>query len=135
MKKGKMMRIGELAQQTSVSARTIRYYESIGLIAHPARMANGYRIYRPSDVATLKFISKSRSLGFSLQEVSNLLALWQDKERASADVKELAISHIQFIDERITELETIKKTLIELTEKCHGNNRPDCPILDELATP
>lgn len=129
------MKIGELSRKSLVSSKTIRYYESIGLIARPARTSNGYRSYQPSDIAILRFVSKARSLGFSLDEVGNLLALWHDKARASADVKKLALRHIKGIDQRISELKEVKNTLIELTEKCHGNNRPDCPILDELAMP
>ncbi len=131
--KGKLMKIGELARTVGVSAKAIRYYEGIGLITPPERMKNGYRIYRPSDVATLRFVSKARSLGFSLPQVGDLLMLWQDNKRASADVKNLAMQHIGAINQRINELEAVRETLIELIEKCHGNNRPSCPILDELA--
>ena len=131
--KGKLMKIGELARTVGVSSKAIRYYEGIGLITPPERMKNGYRFYQPSDVATLRFVSKARSLGFSLPQVGDLLMLWQDKERASADVKNLAMQHIGAINQRINELEAVRETLIELTEKCHGNYRPCCPILDELA--
>jgi len=127
------MNIGEISRETGVTSKTIRYYESIGLIPLAARRNNGYRAYRPNDVSVLKFISRARALGFSLEEVRGLLTLWHDKERASADVKALALDHVEKIEARITELQSVKYTLLELTEKCHGDDRPDCPILDDLA--
>jgi len=127
------MNIGEISRETGVASKTIRYYESIGLIPPADRQSNGYRAYRPNDVAVLRFISRSRALGFSIDEVRDLLTLWHDKHRASADVKALALEHIQGIEARIAELEAVKGTLVELTEKCHGDERPDCPILEDLA--
>lgn len=127
------MNIGEIARETGVNSKTIRYYESIGLIPPAERRANGYRAYLPNDVATLRFISRSRALGFSLDEVRGLLTLWHDKSRASADVKSLALVHVEKIEERIAELEGVKQTLLDLTKRCHGDDRPDCPILEDLA--
>ena len=129
------MYIGDIARETGITAKTIRYYESIGLIHPPARQDNGYRAYNGNDVATLRFIGRARGLGFSLDEVRNLLALWHDKDRASADVKSLALQHIDDIEARIAELQAVKNTLQERTEKCHGDARPDCPILEDLAQP
>ncbi len=127
------MNIGTVAHETGVSAKTIRYYESIGLTPAPERQANGYRAYGPRDVATLRFVQRARGLGFSLEEVRALLTLWRDQGRASADVKQLALNHIGEIDARIDELQSMKRTLEHLTERCHGDDRPDCPILDDLA--
>lgn len=129
------MNIGDISRETGVTAKTIRYYESIGLIPPAVRRDNGYRAYRANDVEVLRFISRARGLGFSLDEVRGLLALWHDKGRASADVKALALDHIRDIEVRISELRAVKKTLVELTEKCHGDDRPDCPILEDLAKP
>ncbi|MDD9877966.1 MAG: Cu(I)-responsive transcriptional regulator [Magnetovibrio sp.] len=127
------MNIGEISRETGLTAKTIRYYESIGLIPPADRKANGYRAYAPNDVATLKFISRARTLGFSLDEVRGLLTLWHDKARASADVKAMALEHIAGIEDRIQELEQVKNTLVHLTERCHGDDRPECPILEDLA--
>jgi MerR family copper efflux transcriptional regulator len=129
------MNIGAVSEATGISAKTIRYYESIGLTPEPERRDNGYRDYGPNDVATLKFVQRARGLGFPLEEVRALLALWRDQDRASADVKQLALDHIDVIEERIAELETMKRTLQDLTRRCHGDDRPDCPILEDLAKP
>jgi MerR family copper efflux transcriptional regulator len=127
------MNIGAVAKATGISAKTIRYYESIGLTPRPERRENGYRDYGANDVATLRFVQRARGLGFPLEEVRALLALWRDQDRASADVKQLALDHIGTIEDRIAELETMKRTLQDLTRRCHGNDRPDCPILEDLA--
>ncbi len=127
------MNIGTVSEQTGMPAKTIRYYEEIGLIPPPLRAQNGYRHYQDKDVETLRFIQRSRRLGFSVKDVGNLLALWQDKNRASSDVKLFALQHIKEIEGRIDELESIRQTLIRLTDSCHGDNRADCPILDDLA--
>ena len=127
------MNISTVARETGISAKTIRYYESIGLTPQPDRQPNGYRAYGKDDIATLRFVQRARRLGFSLDEVRTLLTLWRDQGRASADVKRLALDHIQEINARIASLQSIKRTLVDLTERCHGNNRPDCPILDDLA--
>ena len=127
------MNIGTVAKRSGVAAKTIRYYESIGLIPSAGRSTNGYRVYTAADVETLRFISQARSLGFAVKDVANLLTLWHDRGRASADVKALAKDHITEIDAKIAELESIRETLVTLVERCHGDDRPDCPILDSLA--
>lgn len=127
------MNIGAVAEQTGLPAKTIRYYEEIGLLPPPLRAANGYRSYRDGDVETLRFIQHARRLGFSVRDVASLLALWQDRNRASAEVKRLALDHIREIEERIGELKTMRQTLIRLTDSCHGDERAECPILEELA--
>jgi MerR family copper efflux transcriptional regulator len=128
------MNIGAAAEATGIPPKTIRYYESIGLIPPATRAENGYRHYTDFDIETLKFIQRTRHLGFSVKDVGGLLALWHDKDRTSASVKALALNHIFDVEQRIQELDTIRKTLIDLTERCHGDDRPECPILDEFAT-
>ena len=127
------MNIGEAASESGVPANTIRYYESIGLIPPAVRAENGYRNYSPFDIETLKFIQHARRLGFSVKDVGGLLELWRDKSRTSADVKALALKHISDVEKRIAELQSIRNTLIDLTDRCHGDDRPDCPILEDLA--
>lgn len=127
------MNIGKVANLSGISAKTIRYYEGIGLLSPAPRKDNGYRDYGENDVATLQFIYRARNLGFTLKDTENLLNLWQDHHRASADVKEMALNHIRDIELRIEELSEVRDTLINLTEKCHGDDRPDCPILQGLA--
>ena len=128
------MNIGAVAKRSGVPAKTIRYYESIGLIASAGRSANGYRVYTAEEVETLRFVSHARSLGFSVKDVANLLTLWRDRSRASSDVKALARGHIAEIDAKIAELRNIRETLLQLVDRCHGDDRPDCPILESLAT-
>lgn len=127
------MNIGTASRRSGVPAKTIRYYESIGLIRPADRRDNNYRDYSDDDVQTLRFISRARGLGFSVKEVGALLTLWHDKRRASHDVKALAVRHIADIDRKIQELESMRRTLVGLTERCHGDDRPSCPILDDLA--
>ncbi len=127
------MNIGDVAVATGLPAKTIRFYESVGLIAPPARSDGNYRLYDDRHVQTLRFIQRARQLGFSVKEVGALVALWHDKRRASADVRRLATAHLRDIDARIAELRRIRQTLQSLVERCHGDHRPDCPILDELA--
>ncbi|MDA1091059.1 MAG: Cu(I)-responsive transcriptional regulator [Proteobacteria bacterium] len=127
------MNIGAAAEVTGVPAKTIRYYESIGLIPPATRAENGYRHYTGIDIDTLKFIQRARRLGFSVKDVGGLLALWQDQDRTSASVKALALKHISDVEQRIHELDSIRRTLIDLTDRCHGNDRPHCPILEEFA--
>lgn len=127
------MKIGEVAERSGVPAKTIRYYEEVGLLPAPERAANGYRVYESRSVDLLRFIARARGLGFSLDEVQDLVGLWQDKARASADVRRLANDHIAAIDDKLAELEGMRRTLSSLVERCHGDDRPDCPILDELA--
>lgn len=127
------MNIGEAARRSGVPAKTIRYYESIDLIPPATRGDSGYRRYDERDVQLLNFIQRARRLGFSVKDVGGLLALWQDRERASAEVKKLAIDRLADIDGKIAELRAIRRTLSDLSQRCHGDDRPDCPILDGLA--
>jgi len=128
------MQIGTAAEQSRVSPKTIRYYESVGLIAPARRTASGYREYGERDVQTLRFIQRSRSLGFSVSDVSRLLNLWQDRDRQSARVKALANRHVTEIDRKMAELRGMRETLVHLIARCHGDDRPDCPILEDLAS-
>ena len=127
------MNIVEASAASGVSAKMIRYYESVGLIPEAPRTEAGYRIYEGNEVHTLRFIRRARDLGFSVKDISQLLALWQDRNRASADVKAFALQHIDELNTKIAELEAMVKTLEHLASNCQGNNRPDCPILDGLA--
>lgn len=127
------MNIGAAAAKSGVPAKTIRYYESIGLIPAADRTEGGYRSYSERDVDTLRFVQRARSLGFSVKDVGNLLALWRDRGRASGEVKKVALRHVAEIERKIGELESIRRTLLDLTERCQGDHRPDCPILDRLA--
>ncbi len=127
------MNIGALANETGIAAKTIRYYESVGLLAAPSRSGGNYRIYGERDLATLRFVQRARKLGFSVKEVGDLVALWQDRQRASADVRALATAHLGEIERKLKELEAMRATLDHLIKRCHGNKRPDCPIIDELA--
>ena len=126
------MNIGTLARRSGVPTKTIRYYESVGLIESPARSDNGYRVYDEEAVRTLSFVRKSRELGFPLDEVRSLLSLWHDKQRSSGEVRALAQARIQDIDARILELQRLRGELGHLVQACHGDNRPECPILDAL---
>ena len=127
------MHIGTVAGRSGVPSKTIRYYESIGLIPRAPRSEGGYRRYSERDLHTLSFVQRARGLGFSVKEVSALLALWRDDRRASADVKALSERHVVDIDHKISELQAMRRTLVDLIERCHGDHRPDCPILDDLA--
>lgn len=128
------MNIGQAAKKTGLSAKMIRYYESIGLISPSGRSANGYRHFGEEDLHHLAFIKRSRDLGFSLEEVGRLLMLWQDRQRASADVKALAGVHVDELNHKIAELVSLRDTLQQLIDHCHGDHRPDCPILQDLAS-
>jgi Cu(I)-responsive transcriptional regulator len=128
------LNIGDAARASGVSAKMVRHYEAIGLLAPARRTDAGYRIYGAADVRELQFIHRGRALGFSLDQIANLLALWRDKGRASADVRRLALEHIDELDRKIAELESMKRTLAALAGSCHGDQRSDCPILDDLAT-
>jgi MerR family transcriptional regulator, copper efflux regulator len=127
------MNIGEAAQASGVTAKMIRYYESIGLIAQAARTDAGYRRYSDNEVQTLRFIKRSRDLGFSIERIKTLLALWGNRSRKSADVKKLARQYIGELDSDIEKLQSIRDELRHLAECCHGDQRPECPILDGLA--
>jgi MerR family copper efflux transcriptional regulator len=126
------MNIGEAAKQSGLPAKTIRYYEEIGLVA-PARAENGYRDFAGADIHRMQFLHRARGLGFSVEECRVLLALYDDKDRASADVRKLAEAHLEEIDNKIAELASLRQTLAHLVHACHGDDRPDCPILDDLA--
>lgn len=127
------MNIGTAARQSGVPPKTIRYYESVGLIQPAERSASGYRVYDRNDVETLRFVQRARSLGFSVEEVGSLLALWRDRARSSAEVKALAAQRVADIDQKLAELGEMRDTLVHLMEGCRGDARPDCPILQGLA--
>ncbi|KAA2312236.1 Cu(I)-responsive transcriptional regulator [Pseudooceanicola sediminis] len=126
------MNIGDVATLSRLPAKTIRYYEDIGLVK-PLRSANGYRTFRESDAHRLAFLGRARALGFSIEDCRSLLALYGDEDRASAEVKEIAELHLDRIDEKITELTEMRATLAHLVDACAGDHRPDCPILADLA--
>ena len=126
------MNIGQAAEQSGLPAKTIRYYEEIELV-RPGRADNGYRDYSEDDLHRLCFLQRSRSLGFSIEECRLLLSLYDDDQRASADVKDIAKKKIKLIKQKINELNTLKSTLSKLIKSCNGDERPDCPILDDLA--
>lgn len=126
------MNIGEVAKRADLPAKTIRYYEEIGLVA-PPRDSNGYRAFRESDAHKLIFLSRARALGFTIEDCRTLLALWEDNDRASADVRRIAHDHQERIDAKIADLTRMRETLSDLVRCCAGDDRPDCPILSELA--
>lgn len=127
------MNIGDVAKRAGLPPKTIRYYEEIGLIT-PMRDTNGYRRFRESDLHKLAFLGRARALGFTIEDCRTLLALYDDKTRASADVKDLAQAHLNKIEDKISQLQSMRDTLSELVQSCAGDNRPDCPILSDLAT-
>ncbi|MBP0446432.1 Cu(I)-responsive transcriptional regulator [Roseomonas sp. SSH11] len=129
------MRIGEAAQASGVSAKMIRHYEAIGLLPAAARSESNYRDYTEAEIHTLRFIRRARDLGFALHEIASLLALWGDRQRASAEVKRLALAHVEALEAKARDLSAMAATLRHLAAHCHGDARPDCPILDELAGP
>ena len=126
------MNVGTAARRSGLPAKTIRYYEDIGLI-RPARTQNGYRDYTGDDIHRLTFLRRARGLGFSIENCRQLMALYRDKGRASHDVREIAKSHVVAIEEKVRELESMRATLQKLIHACHGDERPDCPILDDMA--
>jgi Cu(I)-responsive transcriptional regulator len=125
--------IGAAARASGVSARMIRHYEEIGLVPPAGRTAAGYRVYAAADVHRLRFVKRARDLGFGMAEIAKLLALWNDRHRKSSEVKRMAMRHVAGLECKIAELESMRKTLIELAHHCHGNGRPECPILEDLA--
>ncbi|MDE2080336.1 MAG: Cu(I)-responsive transcriptional regulator [Burkholderiales bacterium] len=129
------MNIGQAAQASGVSAKMIRHYESVGLFPHAERTEAGYRQYGERELNTLRFIRHSRDLGFSIEQIRALLGLWQDRRRPSRQVKALAQAHLQELEQKLHELQAMKATLQDLVHGCHGDDRPDCPILDTLAQP
>lgn len=128
------MKIGEASTASGVSQRMIRHYEKIGLMPKAARRDSGYRDYDARDLHTLRFIGRARDMGFPIEEIRTLLALWHDRDRSSAEVKKLALSRASELRERIAVLKGMRRTLEYLAASCHGDERPDCPILDELET-
>jgi MerR family copper efflux transcriptional regulator len=129
----KLLNIGDAAKASGVSAKMIRHYESIGLIGEAKRTEAGYRVYGQDEVRALQFVHRARALGFPLEQIGKLLSLWQDKGRASADVRALARAHIGELDRKIAEMEAMRRTLETLAASCHGDARSSCPILDDLA--
>lgn len=127
------MNIGQAASASGVTPKMIRYYESIGLISTVSRTESGYRQYSDTDTQTLRFIKRSRDLGFSLERIKTLIGLWEDKDRKSGDVKKLARRYIAELDQDILKLQSIRNELEHLAQCCHGDTRPECPILDDLA--
>lgn len=127
------MNIGQAAAASGISAKMIRHYETIGLIEAADRTASGYRVYTHKDVETLRFIRRSRDLGFQVEQIRALLALWRDRNRASSDVKQVALSHIEELEAKMRQLQEMADILRHLAHNCHGDDRPDCPILHELA--
>jgi MerR family transcriptional regulator, copper efflux regulator len=125
--------IGEAARRSGVTAKMIRHYESLRLLKPARRTDAGYRLYDEPDIHTLRFIKRSRDLGFSMKEIQQLLGLWQNRRRASAEVRRIAQTHITALDLKIQELQGMRRTLEQLVHNCHGDARPDCPILDDLA--
>ncbi|WP_343313411.1 Cu(I)-responsive transcriptional regulator [Brucella sp. BE17] len=127
------MNIGEAAKASGISAKMIRHYETIGLIEEAGRTASGYRVYSQKDVETLRFIRRSRDLGFQVNEIRALLALWRDRNRASSDVKQVALTHIKELEAKMHQLQEMADILRHLAHHCHGDDRPDCPIIHSLA--
>ena len=125
--------IGEAAKRSGVSAKMIRHYESLRLLKPARRTESGYRIYDDNDLHTLRFVRRSRDLGFAMKEIQQLLGLWQNRRRASSEVRRIAQAHIRDLDEKIDELQAMRRTLERLVHDCHGDDRPECPILDDLA--
>jgi len=128
------MNIGEAAKISGVNAKLIRHYESIGIIPKASRSDAGYRTYSEADVHILSFVKRARTLGFSMKEIKKLVSLWRNKSRASSEVKNLALKHIEEMEQKIQELQEMVKTLKHLSKNCHGDGRPDCPILNDLAS-
>jgi MerR family copper efflux transcriptional regulator len=129
-----LMDIGRASKASGVSVKMIRHYEAIGLLPKVARTFANYRVYREADVHTLRFVRRARALGFSMNDIQELLGLWQNKSRSSASVKKIAGKHVDELNRKIVELKAMVDTLQHLTKHCHGDHRPDCPILDDLSS-
>jgi MerR family transcriptional regulator, copper efflux regulator len=129
------MNIGQTAVEANVSAKMIRHYESIGLLPKAGRTASNYRVYGPNDVHVLRFIKRARSLGFAIEDVRELLSLWRNKARSSSSVKRIAGKHAGELRRRITEMQSMVDTIEHLSQHCHGDDRPECPILEDLGKP
>jgi MerR family copper efflux transcriptional regulator len=127
------MNIGEAARASGISPKMLRHYEAVGLLPAPARSAAGYRQYGERDVHVLRFIRHARDLGFSIAQIGELVGLWQNRRRSSRQVKALALAHVDALERKVRELQAMKATLEHLAHCCHGDERPDCPILDSLA--
>lgn len=127
------MNIGQAAKISGVNAKLIRHYESIGIVPKASRSDAGYRTYSEADVHILSLVKRSRTLGFSMKEIKKLVSLWRNKSRASSEVKNLAVKHIEEMEQKILDLQAMVKTLRHLAKACHGDQRPDCPILNDLA--
>ncbi|MDY6946237.1 MAG: Cu(I)-responsive transcriptional regulator [Pseudomonadota bacterium] len=125
--------IGRAAELSGITPKMIRHYESLELIPKAARTAGDYRVYAPADIHTLRFIRRARRLGFSMDEIGTLLGLWRNQRRASQQVKRLALKHIADLDSKIGELQSMRAALADLAEHCHGDAKPECPILADLA--
>ena len=128
-----LLNIGEAAAESGVSAKMIRHYESLGLLRTVRRSEGGYRLYETNDLHVLRFIRRARDLGFSMKDIGHLLGLWRNRRRASADVRRIAQQHITELNQKIAELQSMRRTLEHLVHHCHGDQRPDCPILEDLA--
>jgi MerR family transcriptional regulator, copper efflux regulator len=128
------MNIGAAAAATGVSAKMIRHYEAIGLLRPAARRGNDYRDYGGHEIHELRFVRRSRKLGFSIEEIATLLALWRDKQRPSREVRRIARAHLDDLETRIAEMQAMAATLRKLVRNCHGDDRPECPILEDLET-
>lgn len=127
------MNIGQAAAKSGVNAKLIRHYESIGIVPKAARTESGYRVYSSADVHILRFVKRARSLGFSMKEIKALVGLWRNRSRASAKVKALAMDHVSELERKIAAMKQMASTLRHLADHCHGDDRPDCPILEDLA--
>ncbi|HSV59336.1 MAG TPA: Cu(I)-responsive transcriptional regulator [Variovorax sp.] len=130
---GQPVSIGEAARRSGISARMVRHYEGLGLLSHVARSESGYRQYSAADVHTLRFIKRSRDMGFSMEQVAELVGLWHNRRRTSASVKRVAQAHLEELEQRIAAMQAMQRTLAHLVHCCHGDQRPDCPILDDLS--
>jgi MerR family transcriptional regulator, copper efflux regulator len=129
----RLMNIGNASRESGVSVKMVRHYESIGILPKAARTEGNYRLYGPNEVHTLRFIKRARDLGFSMEDIRELLGLWQSKSRRSASVKKIVGAHVEDLKRKIVELESMVKTLEHLAHHCRGDYRPECPILDDLA--